>query len=292
MPKPEAIRSALNWKNDISQCPHFNERLTLDTISTLESQEEEELLAKSRPEFYGRAARIIEMCLDRTFSQLGQRGKLGLIDSTGMPISSEEITDFETLGYKMNASLITDVHSVINTMRSYKEDMHDFDEFLDFELINHNRALLRGIGINDPRFPFYAGISTATSHISKLLQQFSDFCEQEGYEHSQKVQIIEKSHKPLMRLSSISIDQLVIFQDNYITKLNQNDLLKVRKNGNNESIDFRIDILQLEPKEGVTLGSKETSSKPHIGCPVLFGRNQVRDLWRWGTAIADSSNLF
>jgi len=259
---------------DVSVCP-----------SSLSYGEKITDLRTSKPEYYGRVARLIIASVDTSHKAREQRQPLGFVSWNNEPILPESIEDFRGFETAFYTTLAADMQQFIIDIRTFdyedKQATLAFEEFLALRALLRQRTALKQYGFGDPTLDLQAGIGTATTHIAKLLPLMVDYLASQEIPTEAMPSIIKQSHKPIMRLAAMSGLDLVAFGEKHLP-FNQDDtFLKLNDRG---LLDFQDTVIEeLEP-DGTDFG-------PTVGCPVLFGHDTTKNLWQWGVDAAEKCGL-
>lgn len=237
-------------------------------------------LADSKAEFYGRIGRLMKQGYDRSVSLRPERGDIGFVNWVHEPILSQDIANWDEFEHAFYKTLSVDLRDCIRDIQSFAnpneaEAQAQFEEYLALYALLRHRVGLKQYGFADTWLTLQAGVGTATSHIVKLAPKV--------YETSQRdIALTRKSHKPLLRLASMSIDQLMYFDDAYLGNPNADDFLTTTSRG---TVDFTKQCIE-------DIDAQTNNHQPTIGCPVLLTRDATKYLWQWGITAAQKCNLF
>ena len=274
---PEAHKETRLWhqsqpvesKIDLSVCPR-----------DLADDESATQLAVSKPEFYGRIGQLIEQGYHRSVSSRPQRGDIGFVNWVHEPITSRDISNWDELEHAFYTTLSVDLRDYIQEIQQFAEPDEEvaqamFDDYLALYALLRHRVGLKRYGFADTWLSLQAGVGTATSHIAKLAPNV--------YTTAQcDIATTVKSHKPLLRLAAMGIDQLMYFDEAYLGNPKAQNYLTVTRRG---TIDFSQEVID-------DIGQHENSHEPTIGCPILLTKDATKTLWQWGVTSAQKSGLF
>lgn len=276
----QARREAQSWylgnapsaPYDISGCPR-----------KLSNEEAQKQLEQMRPEYYGKSARFITQCLSSSFSKRTERGDLGLVKWTGEPVEPSQITSFNDLDNALLQTLLIDLQDELIAIRTFDinndAEVEKFQALRALEALNNYRNFTHGESIQDLTYNLREGYKTASSHIVNLIQKITPIAATYSDTKLELIDTLTKSHMPLMRVASLPIDVLETYSTEYLV-VGTPFLARTARG----TIDFDLSII-------ADLTKIETSQQPTIGCPVLFGKDQVKQLWQWGVYAAEKTNL-